>query len=514
MGKQSFVQGAFILVIASIIVKAMGFCYQIIIIRLIGTEGIGIFNMVYPIYTAAIVMTTAGLPLALTKFVAEELARNKKQMAEQILGMAVFVLTVLSTCGAFLLIISSPFLIRKIYADPRVIPAFLILIPTILLIAIASAIRGYFQGTQDMRPTAFTQLVEQVIRFTSGVVLVYLLYPAGLTWAVVGLASAIFLSELGGLLFLLHLYRKSPRTQQLLVRPTFPIVKKLLCFGIPVTITRIVVTLVSAVEASLIPYQLIKAGNTLSEAASFYGELTGVAFTLLMIPSTLSFSLSTTLVPAISEALSKNQRVLLGKRTADAVGITILAGVPWAIILFCWGSSYAELLFKVSQAGEILRILALGSVFLYLSQTTSGILQGIGYVKMNFTTTLIGGLLRLGGIYYLGSRPLLGPTTVAAAYVISFVSIALLNLLIIKIKTGLLLEGGFLIRLLLSALLFYVLLQWISPYVTHNLLLLFLVTVGLIIIFFFTLLVTGDKYSALFLQQLLKLVKKYFPPGS
>lgn len=508
MVKQSFAGGAFILTAASILSRVLGFCYQIIIIRIIGAEGIGVFNMVYPLYSAAIVLSTAGIPSAVSKYTAEAPYGQDADSAGKILSTAVFALLLLSTCEAFLLIASSPFLLPRVCRDTRVIPAFLILIPTIVLIAVSSAVRGYFQGSQDMRPTAYTQLVEQIIRLTSGILLVYFLGPHGLTLAVAGLSAAIFLSEVGGLLYLLTLYRRTAWQSRLLQKPSFRILKKLISFGAPIAATRIGLTLITAFEANLIPAQIMKAGHTLSQAASFYGELTGVAFTLLMLPSTFSFSLATSLLPAVSEALSKNQRALLGKRASDAIGLIILLGVPWAILLFFCGPGYASLLFKVSKAGELLQILALGSVFLYLSQTTAGILQGIGCVKTNFVTSFTGGLLKLSLIYSLGHHRLYGAGAIAASYVAGFVTVALLNLAVIRIKTGFTLEKGFLPRLFISSLALVTLLTWASPAALNDPLSLGAASAATGFLFFIFMLAARDKYCAVLLNQLLKAWKR------
>lgn len=504
MARQSFLKGAFILAFASVIVKALGFLYQILVIRLIGTEGIGIFNMVYPLYIAAVVLTTAGLPLAVSKLVSEAMSRQDRIAAERIMAMSVGVLIVLSAAGAFFLIVFSPYLIRSLYADSRVIPSFMILLPTLLLVAVSSAIRGFFQGMQDMRPTAVTQLVEQLIRFIFGTALVFYLYQFGLTWAAVGLSSAILLSELGGFIYLSDRFRKYSPSGRLLARPSAPVLSSLFSFGVPVTVTRMVSTLFSAAEASIIPRQLIKAGRNLSQAASFYGELTGVAFTLLMIPSTLTFSLATSLLPAIAEAQSCNNKAALKQRTSDAVGLTLLAGIPSALILFCWGPALAAQLFKASHAGELLQILACGSIFLYLSQTCTGILQGIGCVKTIFATSLTGGIIRLSGIWYLGAHPADGPAAIALSYVAGFVVQCFLNLFFIKIHTGLSLQPTFFLRLGFSGLILVFLLASGYDTVRDNTLCLVIFTLLFGAVFFLLLFLTGDKYTRMILGQLHK----------
>ena len=507
MSKQSFLKGAFILLLASILVKFMGFIYQIFIIRLITPEGIGIFNMIFPLYITILVLTTAGLPPAIAKLTAEEIAAGKLANIKIILGTAISLLLFISASLSFCFIILAPTIIKILYADLRVLPAFLFLLPTLLLVAISSAIKGFFQGLQDMRPTAINQLIEQVVRISSGFLFVYFLQPYGLSWAAVGLSLAILFSELSGLIYLITLYKKH-FSAPLFHKPSLAMIKRLFAFGIPITITRVVSSSVTAVEASLIPQQIKKAGFSLSQATSFYGELTGVAFTVLTIPSTLTYSLATSLVPAISEAESKKQNQLLCQRTSEAIGITLIAGVPCGLLLFYWGPLITQLLFKVTQAGELLKTLALGSVFLYLLQTTVGILQGLGYVKTIFLTTLVGGTIKLSGIYFFGAHPHCGSSCIALSYVASYLVVSLLNLSIIKKKTGLSLQPGFFFRLILAGLLLSYALISLSPFVSQNIFLLISLTFTLTILFFLSLYLSGDQYINLILKQLFRNLKK------
>lgn len=502
MVRQSFLKGAFILAFASLFIRVMGFIYQIIIVRLIGTEGIGIFNMVYPLYITALVIVTGGLPIALSKFVSEKTRLSGFRSSQHLLGSTITMLLFTSTLGACILLFFSPHIIRFLYVDIRVIPSFLLLVPTLLFCALSSAIKSFFQGMQDMRPTARAQLIEQFIRCIFGVFLVYLLFPFGLTWSAVGLSAAILLSEVGGFTYLWQFLRKKSVSDKFLTLPTPAEIIKLFSFGIPVTVTRLVSTILSAAEASIIPRQLIKAGLTLSQSASFYGELTGVAFTLLTVPSTLTFSLSTSILPVISEAQSKKDRKGLRQRTTEAINITLLAGVPCTLILYYWGAIITKILFKSEVGGQLLQLLSVGSIFLYLAQTTTGILQGIGYVKAIFFTTAISGLFRLSGIYFFGDQPGNYIAPIALSYVISFFVTALLNLYFIKRSNGIYFEPFFYGRLAFSGLMLVCLLKFTADVIQGNVFILLALVIINTAAYFLALFLTGDKYSRYIIKQL------------
>jgi len=179
----------------------------------------------------------------------------------------------------------------------------------------------------------------------------------------------------------------------------------------------------------------------------------------------------------------------------------------WTDPLFL-GGIITKLLFNVTQAGEILRLLALGSIFLYLLQTSSGILQGLGCVKTNFLTTSIGGIIKISGIYFLGAHAIWGPSRIALSYVTAYFVVSLLNLIIIKRKIGLSLQQGFFPRLLLAGSFLFIALTYLQNIVEHNLLLLILSTFALAFLFLITLFITGDKYSYLIITHLGEKIKK------
>ena len=436
MTGQSFLKGAFTLLSAGLIVKIMGFAYQMAIVRLAGTEAIGIYNMVSPFYSMAMILTCTGIPAAIIRFIPEHRDLDPAKDSRSLLRMAAAILVFTSSVTTVILLLVSPSLLRRFALDERTIAPFLILLPTLLMIAVSSSIRSFFQGNKDMKPTAGAQLTEQSTRLVFGLGLTYLLAPYGIQWAIIGMALGVFCSELAGFLFLWHRFIRQTGEKSLLSRPNPAITRELYSYGLPLTATKLLLSLSGAAEAVLLPYQLKALGLTSSQAASFYGQLTGVVFPLLSIPTIITLSLSTALIPTIAQAQKNREYEFMTRRIIQALSLTLAIGLPMSFGLFIFSDFIVELLFKVEDAAQLLCYLAPAGVFLWLSQLTNGILQGMGLVVQASLTTLFTCLIRLGSLFLLTQDPAFYPQGICFSFALSFVLSCCLNLCLIRRHCG------------------------------------------------------------------------------
>lgn len=432
MSRQSFITGALILLAASFINRVIGFVYQMIIIRLIKPEGIGLFNMVFPVYILVMVLATMGIPLAIAKLVAEEMAKNNIRGANRIFKICLVFLILSSVFFTSLLILSAPLLTKFVFPNPKVYYIFLCMIPGIILVSICSAFRGYFQGLQQMTPTAITQILEQIVRVSAGLCIAYLLLPRGVEYAAIGLSLGVVMGEFSGCLTMIYLYfsRKKPTSPYKQPQENFSkTCAKIFGLGIPVTLTRFCSTLLMSVDAVLIPLRLQTAGMSVSKATSVYGELVGIAQTLLFTPTMITIALATALVPAISDALAIQNHQLVQIRTSKALRITIVAGLPCTVAFLLLPTELCGVLFGYSSTGAILAVCALGGPFLYFQQTTTGILQGMGEAVRPFKNLVIASIFKIVGLYYLTAIPSLGILGSALSLNISYLVMTILNYL-------------------------------------------------------------------------------------
>jgi stage V sporulation protein B len=442
MAKQSFIYGALVLLLAASFNRVLGFIYQVLMIRLILPEGIGLFAMVYPLYVLIIVLATAGIPVAISKLVAEEMAVNNPRGAYRIFSICFISLVLTSVSISVLCYLWSPFLLEYVFPNPRVYYIFLSLLPGVFIVALCSALRGFFQGLQQMKPTAVSQSLEQLVRVISGLFLARLFLPRGVEYAAVGASLGVIAGELAGFLLMAYFYFKyRPRIHG--STPHRPpahlgkLAERISSLAVPVTLTRFISTLFLSLDAILIPQRLQVCGLSLAGATSVYGQFVGIAQSILFIPGIITISLSTALVPAISDAISLNNFVLVRARCATAVRITLLAGIPFAVIFLFLGNEICGFIFGYPEAGDSLKILALGGPFLYLHQTTTGILHGMGKATLPFKNLVIASVFKVSGIYYLTGLPQLGIQGSAAAIAASCAVMAVLNLVDIRNLTGL-----------------------------------------------------------------------------
>ncbi|KLU67861.1 stage V sporulation protein B [Desulfosporosinus acididurans] len=438
MPRRTFVYGATILLGANLLNRVLGFTYQYLIMAHIGGEAYGLFNMVFPLYMLALVFTTAGIPLAIAKMVAEEVSLGRGYQARSIFRLAFWLLTVSGALVSSGLYFLTPYIAHRLFPDPRVLTIFQICTPAIFIVSISSVFRGYFQGLQNMVPTAVSQICEQIVRVAVGYTTAIYLLKTGVEWAAAGLAFGMLAGEAVGLLVIIIHYQRSriPLEKDPASHTSSGyILRQLWHLASPVTVGRLFSTGLSALDAMLIPQRLHAAGYSAREATTLFGQLGGSAFTLLTFPSVFTFALATSLVPSISEAAAQHQFHIVRARSVEAIRLTILIGIPCLITLFYF-SRPLTIFFKSPEISPILRILALGGIFSYIQQTTTGILQGLGKVQLPVLHSIIAAMLRIPILIYLTGLPQWGLRGTAWAYVIGFIIMAALNLLAITRSSG------------------------------------------------------------------------------
>lgn len=442
MTGQSFVYGAAVLLTAGLFNRILGFFYEIILLRLILPEGIGLFNMVYPVYVLVLVMATAGIPVAISKLVAEEIARNNLPGAYRIFNISFAVLAVNSTVFTALCFLGSPFLLEYVFPNPKVYYIFLSLLPGIIVVSLCSAFRGFFQGLQRMAPTAVTQSLEQLVRVVAGLAFAYFFFPRGVEYAAMGASLGVVIGEIAGFLSIVTIYLQSrPHIHAgVALYPAERLSRsagRIFNLAFPVTLTRIISTLLMTVDAALIPRRLQASGLGLTDATAAYGQFVGISESLLFTPGIITISLATALVPTVSEALALNKLNIVRARCQEAIRLTLLAGLPAAVIFLLLAEDLCGLIFGYPEAGAGLTVLALGGPFLYIQQTTTGILQGLGKASLPFRNLIFASIFKIIGIYYLTGMPQLAIRGTAAALVAGYIIMAWLNLRDIRRLTGL-----------------------------------------------------------------------------
>lgn len=441
---KTFIKGATILAVTGISARIIGAVFRIVLAAILGDEGIGLYMYAYPIYSTLLVVSTAGIPVALSKLMAENIALKDYREALRVFRVALFILTLTGLVITLVLLLGAEFFSASVVKDMEAVYPLMAISPAIFFVTVMAALRGFFQGQQNMLPTAASQLLEQLVRVGFSIFLVLLLLPVGLEYAAAGATSGAAAGGLAGLIFLgIFYWRKRDRflklsDQQQEHKPASVghIIHRIFSLAIPVTIGGLVVPLISLIDLAVVPRQLHAAGFDLETARALYGQLTGMAGPVVYFPNVIALALSISLVPAISEAFALRDRILIQSRTAIAVKLTVFFSLPSAIGLYILAEPITVLLFNNAAAGYSLAYMSWSVIPLCIYVATTGLLQGLGRPIVPALNMLYGGVVKTILAWFLTELPELNVGGAALASVIGIGVAAGLNIYHVNRFTG------------------------------------------------------------------------------
>jgi len=438
-----FLRGALVLGIAGIVSKLLGSVYTIFLQNIIGDRGIGLYQMAYPIYSTLLILSTAGFPVAVSKFVAEHIALGDYQGAKKVFRVSAFLLF-LSGIAFFLVLFFGAEMFAEAFGDKDAVYAIRLIAPALLVVPLMSAIRGYFQGWQRMEPTAISQVIEQFARVGTILAAAVLLLQWGYdeAHAAAGAAFGAFTGGLCGLLVLLvyvmrrrELFRHDARFRNKVPsQRTWTVVKKLCWYALPVSLGALVVPLMNNIDVLTVVNLLKECGYTQEQATEMFGLLTGRAFKLMLLPTTFASAIGTALLPAIAAAVALGTHKLIAARMELAMRLTMIVALPSAVGLALLAEPIDLMLFKDTQGTEAIIYVSAATLFASIQLTTSAILQGIGLVYLPVRNLFIGAVAKLGLNVLL--IPILGINGAAMATVISYLIATGLNMWALYRRTG------------------------------------------------------------------------------
>ncbi|GAB7386513.1 stage V sporulation protein B [Bacillaceae bacterium] len=434
MGKQTFFQGALILVAAGLVTKLMGFINRIVLSRIIGAEGMGLYQMAVPTLYLIITLTTFGLPVAISKMVAEAEAQRDTYRVKMILRLSLCIVAVLSVFFTLFILAGAPLLSRYLLTDPRAYYSLLAMTPIVPIVAVSSVLRGYFQGRQNMVPPAVSQVIEQTVRLFTVFFLARLLLPKGVEFAAAGAMFGIVVGEFCSMGALLFQFRRAKVKKLRPARRIWRNVRQqahtlhgLLRICVPVTASRLIGSVTYAVEPIIVAQSLALAGIGALTATTLYGQLAGMAIPLLTFPTFFTYSLSVSLVPAIAEAAAVKNFALVHRRLNQALRIALVIGAPCTTLLFVFAEPLCEAIYENREVGRLLRLMAPFSLLLYFQGPLASALQGLDYAHVAMRNSVIGSLLKTGAIFLFAARPAFGIDGVAMAINVGIVIVTALH---------------------------------------------------------------------------------------
>ncbi|MFC5451315.1 stage V sporulation protein B [Paenibacillus aestuarii] len=428
---QAFMRGTFFLSVAAFINRILGFISGMFVARVLGAEGIGLLMMAHPLVPLVITITELGLPVAISKLVAEADARDDRVKVRRILHVSLFVTGFLSVTLTTLSLLGSEWIASVLLSDQRAYYAMLAITPIAPIVAVSAVLKGYFRGKQRMHTIAASDVLENTVQIACVLALVHVLLPYGVSYAAAGAMAASVASEISSLLFLLASYKmrgevKLPgETWSAHLRHGRSTLTELLRIGLPTTGNGVIHSLYGAFQPLLITTSLAAAGIGTAMATKQFGMIAGYAFPLLFMPSFITQSLSTALIPAISEAAANKDSLLMHSRMEQALRLGLWIGAPATVILYVWSTPLTTLIYHAPEAGLLLRILAPMFFMHYFDAPLHAILLGLGRANATLWNYAVTTVFKIAAIYVLGSQ--YGIAGIAFALGLSMVLIAMLN---------------------------------------------------------------------------------------
>lgn len=427
-----FLRGTFILLLAGLVTRVLGFINRIVIARSIGEEGVGLYMMAFPTLILVVTITQLGLPVAISKNIAEAEARGDFHKIKKILVVSLATTITLSVLFTPALIFLAPYLSETLFTDPRTHYPLLAIAPIVPIVAISSVLRGYFQGRQNMKPSAISQVIEQFVRITLIAVLTGTFMPYGIEYAAAAAMVASVIGELVSLLYLLTTFKLKKKFR--LRKNFFQYVhsgkstfSELMGIALPTTGSRLIGSVSWFFEPIVVAHSLGLAGVAAVAATKQYGTLTGFALPLLMLPSFITFSLSTSLVPAISEANSKKNNKVIESLLQQSLRFSLVTGGLAVVVLYVLAEPLMILMYGTSNGASFIKLMAPFFLFFYFQGPLQAVLQALDLARAAMFNSLIGNVAKTAVIFLLASQPAFGIKGVALGLVMGFVLITLLH---------------------------------------------------------------------------------------
>lgn len=434
MKKQSLIQGSLVLGMAGMLAKVLGFFFRWPLIMMIGDEGIGYYQLSYPLYMFFVAMAS-GVPVAVSKMISEKNAVGDINGSYQVVKESSYLMITLGIGTSLVLFFFAKPIISFLKWDMKSYYALIGISFAPMMISFVTIFRGFFQGLQNMTPSGISQVLEQIGRVAIGVGLAYILKPKGIEYSAGG---AAFGAAGGAIIACIYLWAKYLRVKREMgirkVKTDPEVLNQILKIAIPISLGATVGTIMNLIDSILVPQELLESGVT--NATALYGQLTGKAAVLVNLPLTLSMAICTSLIPIIAEHYVLGKKQEMQSKINIAMKLSAVIALPCTLGMFCLAEPIMKLVFFDKYEGiDILRFLSLSIPFVIVTQTTTSILQATNHYIRPVINLIIGCIVKVILTLTLVKIPQINIYGAVIASVSAYVVVTILNLISLKSKT-------------------------------------------------------------------------------
>ena len=387
--KKSFKTSIIILLIGGLLTKVLGMIIKIVMSRLIGTEGLGLYMMVLPTFSLFIGISQFGLPTALSKLIAED-TKNNIKLLFSIIPISIIVNTILMLIIFFI----APYLSKYLLHDERCYLPIIAIAFVIPFTSISSICRSYFFGKEKMTPHVISNLVEDIVRLTVMIIGIPLIINKGLSYTVCFIILSNILSETTSIITLIFFLPKNITLKKKDLKPNKNYIKESLSIGIPNTTGRLIGSIGYFLEPIILTTTLLMAGYSNNYITNEYGILSGYVMPLLLLPSFFTLAISQALLPIVSKEYAKKNLKEVKRKIQQAITYSLIIGIPITIIFMLMPAVFLRLIYNTNKGILYMRALAPICLIQYIQAPLTFSLDAMGKSKDSMKATTIGVILR------------------------------------------------------------------------------------------------------------------------
>ncbi len=398
MRKTIFIKNALILTASSLILRFAGIIFKVWLAAVIGSEGIGLYQLIFSVHILAATFASSGISTAVTRLIAEELSLGTRKGTLKILYKAIILTLFVAFLSMAILYLGSDFIAVNLLGDARASISIKILPLSLPFMGVTSCLRGYFIARRSATPNALSQIFEQAVRIVMIMLLVSRFLKFGLDYCCAAVVLGDISAEIFACLMLYLVFLKNNKKLSSLSgrkHPPYPVLRKITAIALPITSGRYLNTALRTIENILVPKNLAKYAFSSDSALSQFGMIKGMALPILFFPSAILNSVSTLLIPEMSEAAAKNQKKLVKTATSNILKLTSLISFIVASVFFVAGREIGVLIYKSEDVGFLLKALSPIVPLMYLDSISDGILKGLDQQVFSFRTAITDSVLRI-----------------------------------------------------------------------------------------------------------------------
>lgn len=461
MKKTKFLYGTAILATSSLIVRMVSLSYDITLSRMIGAKAIGLFYMISPILMMFLMVTTAGIPTAVSRLVAKAKSKNNYYGALMIIHTAISLTLIISIVLVLIVIFFSRYISLNMYKNNEILSLIYFIIPAIPILSLTSIFRGYLYGLNKMLKASFSEIIEHVGRFSIVMLIFYYVQPISPYTACKIAILGVCIGEFFDLIYLFLIYKnESNKVGCPLYNKTNikSILVSIISVAAPLTILGFINVASHSLSAILIPQKLIEAGVSQSEAIKAFGRIMGMAMPLVYLPFIITSAMVINIIPNISKQFQSKDYKDIKSDIKLSIRATFLVTLPIMAIYIFFSKPLSILLYNDVLAERSIRVMAWGMLFLSVQHIFSGILYGMGKQTRATINRVIGIGFQVLCIVFLINNPNYGISGYFIGFIASPIIVCMLDLTVLhKYLCTSITEFLFLSKLLLATIITMVL---------------------------------------------------------